>query len=288
LGGVGSRAPILFAEQQSAGEVTCGSWKSLVGNLAKPGFPAMKNELRDRYSPANGDANAKARRLIGKTSHDMPNEATVMADLEINGFAIIPNIFSREALSELQKEHEKYWETFRKSSVTNRNGVGAFRGNTVLFLERGRYDLELDFGIFRSKRLLQNSRIIKITNKLLKSNYISYAGSLPSIPNSQDGSWHRDAYSLFDDEVLETTLPIFYVTVLIPLVDIDASNGATEFIVGSHKGGKSGKRIVVQATAGTAIVCNGMVYHRGRANKSHKERHMLYIVYCKKWYNDYI
>jgi hypothetical protein len=277
----------LFSGQQSAEEVSCGNWKSLVNNFAKPGFPAMKTELRDRCSPPNGHTNAKASRSIGKTSRHIPNEATVLADLEIDGFAIIPNIFSGEALSELQKQHKKYWEAFKKSSVANRNGVGSFRGSTVLFLEKGRYDLELDFGIFRSRRLLQNNRIINITKKMLKSNYISYAGSLPSLPNSKDGSWHRDVYSLFGDEALETTLPVFYVTVLIPLVDIDANNGATEFIVGSHKGSKSGKRIVVQTKAGSAIICNGMVYHRGRANKSHKERHMLYIVYCKKWYNDY-
>jgi hypothetical protein len=277
-----------FRKQHSAGEMACGNWKSLVGNLAKLGFPTMKTELRDRRSPVNGDANGKTSRLIGQTPRRTPNEARVMADLEIDGFAIIPNVFSREALSELQKENEKYWKAFKKSSVTNKDGVGSFRGRTVLFLESGRYDLELDFGIFQSRRFLRNPRIIRIANKLLKSDYISYAGSLPSIPNSKHGSWHRDVYSLFDDEVLETTLPIFYVTVLIPLVDLDATNGATEFIAGSHKGGKSGKRIVVEAKAGTAIVFNGMVYHRGLANKSHKERHMLYIVYCKEWYNDYV
>jgi ectoine hydroxylase-related dioxygenase (phytanoyl-CoA dioxygenase family) len=248
----------------------------------------MKTEPRNRRPPANGGATAKGSRIIGDRSCRMPNDARLMADLETDGFAIVPNIFSREALSELQKEHEKYWKAFKKSSVVSKNGVGSFRGSTVIFLEKGRYDLELDFGIFRSRRLLHNRRIINITNKLLKSDYISYAGSLPSIPNSKDGSWHRDVYSLFDDEELETTLPVFYITVLIPLVDIDASNGATEFIVGSHRGGKSGKRIVVQVGSGSAIVCNGMVYHRGRANKSDKERHMLYIVYCKKWYNDYI
>jgi hypothetical protein len=51
----------------------------------------------------------------------------------------------------------------------------------------------------------------------------------------RDGTWHRDAYSLFDDESLDLKLPTFYLTVLIPLVDVLPGDSTTEFIVGSHK-----------------------------------------------------
>jgi hypothetical protein len=51
----------------------------------------------------------------------------------------------------------------------------------------------------------------------------------------RNGTWHRDAYSLFDDETLDLKLPTFYLTVLIPLVDVLPGDSTTEFIVGSHK-----------------------------------------------------
>jgi hypothetical protein len=211
-----------------------------------------------------------------------------MKEFKKNGFAIIPNVFSHETILELKNKHQKYWMAFKKSHVVNNNGVGFFKGHTVLFLEDGRYDLDLNFGIFRSSKLMDNMILKSIIDKTIISNYICYAGSIPSMPNSQNGSWHRDVYPLFDDEKLEISLPIFYITVLIPLVDINKLNGATEFIAGSHKKtGKSGKRIIAEAKVGSAIVCNGMVYHRGRANKSDMERHMLYVVYCKRWYKDY-
>jgi hypothetical protein len=244
--------------------------------------------LSDCPAQSKGEANIKENGLIGRTSGQQLTTIRAMMELDKNGFTIIPNVFSKKSIFDLNKEHETYWRAFKRTFVANRNGVGYFRGRMVLFLEKGRYDLDLDFGIFRSKRFLENTTIKHIVNNTIKTNYISYAGSLPSVPNSKDGSWHRDVYSLFEDEKLETSLPVFYLTVLIPLVDIDANNGATEFIVGSHKGGKSGKRVIVEAKSGSAIICNGMVYHRGRANKSNTERHMLYIVYCKKWYNDYV
>jgi hypothetical protein len=212
----------------------------------------------------------------------------MMNELEKNGFAVIPYVYSEQTILELNHEHQKYWTAFRDAGVVNNNGVGSFRRHTVLFLEKGRYDLDLDFGIFRSSKLLDNAIIRSIVDKTIKSNYICYAGSLPSVPNSENGSWHRDVYSLFDDEKLELSLPIFYITVLIPLGDINRINGATEFIVGSHRRrGKSGERIIAEAKVGSAIVCNGMVYHRGRANRSDTERHVLYVVYCKRWYRDY-
>lgn len=259
--------------------------------LEGPSSTVAGSELRsssrkDRHARPNGEADVKENALVGRNSDQRDIRGII--ELAKNGFAVIPDVFSEKTILALKKEHERYWNAFKKASVANRNGVGSFRGHTVLFLEKGRYDLDLDFGIFQSKQLLENNDIKAIVRKTIKSNYISYAGSLPSVQNSLNGSWHRDVYSLFDDEKLEVRLPVCYLTVLIPLVDMDRNNGATEFIVGSHKNGKSGKRVIAEAKAGSAIVCDGMVYHRGRANRSDTERHMLYIVYCKRWYNDYI
>ena len=49
------------------------------------------------------------------------------------------------------------------------------------------------------------------------------------------GIWHRDAYSMWDQEALEVQLPWFYMTCILPLHDLELGEGGTEFVLGSHR-----------------------------------------------------
>ena len=66
-------------------------------------------------------------------------------------------------------------------------------------------------------------------------NLRSHVGALTTTGRCADGGWHRDPGSLFDDEALDLAMPDFYVTMLVPLGPTGASNGATEFILGSQR-----------------------------------------------------
>jgi ectoine hydroxylase-related dioxygenase (phytanoyl-CoA dioxygenase family) len=83
----------------------------------------------------------------------------------------------------------------------------------------------------------------------------------------------------------------FYFTCLIPItVPLTLDNGATEFMVGSHRRGASKFDHLELARAevpiGSALLFNGKANHRGGANNSSHERPVLYKVYHKRWYND--
>jgi len=134
-----------------------------------------------------------------------------------------------------------------------------------------------------------------LMDRMLGSDFGSYAGALPSAGKSKDGPWHRDVYLLFDDETVDINLPHpHYFTVLIPLVSVGAENGATEFLLGSHKQTcrdalQQSKSNSFQACAepGSVIVFDGRVCHRGRRNATDENRTVLYMVWTKLWYNDY-
>ena len=85
-------------------------------------------------------------------------------------------------------------------------------------MSNSRYDFT--YGLEDVK--IQSSDVNYIIKKMLKNEYNSYLGGLPMVDNpnqshksnlplqNRNGKWHRDAYSLFDNETLDLTLPPFY------------------------------------------------------------------------------
>jgi hypothetical protein len=216
--------------------------------------------------------------------------------LQRDGIVIIPDVYSLEMISDLRNEYKKLWNTLSQNLPKlkkDSKGTYWFEDTEILDLAKGRFDFYwgMDKGIFACEKFLEPNPIKQLMKMELKSDYSHYAGALPSIGKSQNGKWHRDVYSLFNDEKLEISLPPFYFTILVPLVEITTENGPTEFIIGSHKLPKSKfkecgiKRGILKP--GSVIVCNGMTYHRGTKNTTDTDRSMLYIIYHKNWYNDY-
>jgi ectoine hydroxylase-related dioxygenase (phytanoyl-CoA dioxygenase family) len=164
-------------------------------------------------------------------------------------------------------------------------------------------------------------------NELLGPEWDYYYGGLPVLPKAsnileeQHGFWHRDAYSLFNDELLDISLPPFYYTVLIPLQTLDENTGGcTEFILGSHKQTYTiipstkpkyskenpitdehelityleefkkqypEKSFSPNLNPGDVIIFSGYTIHRGLMSKiTNTRRDMVYIVCKRKWYDD--
>ena len=73
----------------------------------------------------------------------------------------------------------------------------------------------------------------------MNGEYTSYGGVVYSSAGSGDQYWHRDTNNLANRSTEGgqlITLDDFYFTVLIPVaVPVTTENGATEFMVGSHK-----------------------------------------------------
>eukprot|EP01043_Picozoa_sp_COSAG02_P018008 COSAG02_NODE_829_length_16689_cov_16.659433_5_plen_1004_part_00 len=127
------------------------------------------------------------------------------------------------------------------------------------------------------------------------------AGTTPDPPHHQ--VWHRDGPSLFGPWSEAHFHPSHCVNVFIPLVDITKENGPTDFFPGTHHDPAFEALLpeVLQAerakeehpncvapllTAGSALVFDIRVLHRGRANFSPTNRPMLYYTFATPWYTD--
>lgn len=90
------------------------------------------------------------------------------------------------------------------------------------------------------------------------------------MPGSKDQTWHSDNR--------ERGLSI-----IIPLVDFTAENGATQLLLGSHKRKwplviQEGAQ-VVQAPAGAVAAYDSRTYHRGLGNQTEEGRPALIFCY---------
>lgn len=138
--------------------------------------------------------------------------------------------------------------------------------------------------------------IIKYLSPRIDFRY--YWGAIPSLSGSGPTDMHRDVYPIFNDlagdydiDHLDITLPPYYFTVLIPLVQITPENGPTQFIKGTHK-----KPVVREVekepiyapllSPGDVVIFDGRLLHRGSANQSKEERMVAYLTFVANWYHD--
>jgi len=56
-----------------------------------------------------------------------------------------------------------------------------------------------------------------------------------SLPKTPRQHWHRDAAALYDFDFMPAHLPSHGVVVFVPLTDVRAVNGPTEFLTKSHR-----------------------------------------------------
>ena len=116
--------------------------------------------------------------------------------------------------------------------------------------------------------------------------------------NEKKKSYFRDTYNLngpsnpdgsYDDGLVMKLKP-FYYTCLIPLDDISEENGRTEFIHGSHcltyQEAKDNERVKHDVEAGSVLVFDGRIFHRGCAHPSSTPRQIIYLVFHRDWYVD--
>ena len=84
-------------------------------------------------------------------------------------------------------------------------------------------------------------------------------------------------------------LPPYAINVFMPLVDVDGTNGPTEFIPRSHRHGYPKgpvKPARVDLKAGDALLFDFRVVHRGAGNTGDLPRPVLYTVLCRPWFRD--
>lgn len=253
---------------------------------------------------------------------------TLIDTLTVNGVVKIENVYSTMDITNLKKLYHESWNSVKKNwpdtwyyrkylpmniKYDNFMGTDLYNGRKIAYLDdtmiidmgNNRFDFTYKMDSLNQSPLPDIIR--NLLDSLLGPDYHYYWGGLPvesgiGSDNGQNGKWHRDAYSLFNNETLDLELPPFYYTILIPLDDY---LGGTEFISGSHKINLSqnnitdGDKLLEWADqmsitrkinpilhSGDVIIFNGYTIHRGLHVPGNKLRDMMYIVAKKTWYND--
>ena len=135
-------------------------------------------------------------------------------------------------------------------------------------------------------------RALGVDCRLLKSGVVS------ALPGAEKQAIHADGKHLFADEA-DTHLPAHCVTVFVPLVDLRAALGPTEYFPATHKrdgdaayyaaanAGRVTGVSFADAKAGDAILFDYRVLHRGLANTTEDiARPLLYFTYGRAWFTD--
>ena len=90
--------------------------------------------------------------------------------------------------------------------------------------------------------------------------------------------WHSDGDHLSED----VQLPPYCLNVFVPLIDVPAAVGPTEFVPTSHMHwGTAETPVVLTANAGQCIIFDHRLKHRGLANKSALNRPLVSGMHCR-------
>ena len=155
-----------------------------------------------------------------------------------------------------------------------------------LLRERGRLRFDMEIPALEEKQynFLSSPKApwIEVVRTILgKDNFeLVHKGAFLSLPGAEAQVYHQDGPHLTD----RYQKPCHAVNVFIPLVDLTMRNGPTEFCLGTHILGKEDYDKdfidVPLASAGSPIIFDYRVGHRGLANTSGSPRPYIYLTYA--------
>ena len=149
---------------------------------------------------------------------------------------------------------------------------------------RGRYDMELpafESPAFSFLTSLDAAAWMPLVRQILGDDVtLIHKGVFLSMPGAEHQVYHQDGPHLNS----KVQRPCHAVNVFIPLVDLNARNGPTEFSLGSHILGfedyNKANVYMPQVPAGTPVMFDYRLGHRGLANSGNECRPIVYCTYA--------
>ena len=148
---------------------------------------------------------------------------------------------------------------------------------------RGRYDMVLD--VFDEPEYsfltdLKKAAWMPVVKKILGDDAtLVHKGAFLSIPGAETQVYHQDGVHLNK----KYQKPCHAINVFIPLIDLHEKNGPTEFCIGTHYLGYEdyNKHLIdiPLAKAGSPVIFDYRLGHRGLGNNSKEPRPIVYLTY---------
>lgn len=206
-------------------------------------------------------------------------EADMARAIRSDGFFILEEALDAALLMDLQRAFGEVLDRYVTENASNR-GINRF--NTHLYLD----------GVFASEELVANPLIMGFVHKLLGIDAAcTWAAADTPLPGSDYQIAHSDGRPLFRDH--DFSLPTYALAINFPLVDFTAENGPLEIWgngthllsdVPPHVGAGDRAPQQVLMPAGSLMVRDTRMWHRGSPNRSDHARPNLAFVYNRSWY----
>jgi ectoine hydroxylase-related dioxygenase (phytanoyl-CoA dioxygenase family) len=194
--------------------------------------------------------------------------------LQREGYVILEGVIDRAAIDELTAALAPF-EVLRPMG---RNAFEGLRSQRVYSLA-GKGEPFL--------RLAEHPAMITLLDRVLLPNYLlSTAQSIRLHPGEAAQAWHNDDGFYLSPRPHERPLAI---SLIWALEDFTADNGATEVIPGSHRWGMEHPEthpfasVAAVMPAGSVLLFDAALFHRGGHNRSPGTRLAITIQYCQPY-----
>ncbi|MFT5487565.1 MAG: ectoine hydroxylase-related dioxygenase (phytanoyl-CoA dioxygenase family) [Paracoccaceae bacterium] len=141
---------------------------------------------------------------------------------------------------------------------------------------------------FAAPDTFANPVALSLVGALLGDDFIlgSYV-AVTSMPGAKAQRLHADQEGLFGDVALDSGVPSYSITLVIPLVGLNPTTGSTCFFPGTHHDPDADPDgIAPDLQPGDAILFDSRISHGGMANLSDAPRPIIYCTYHRAWYRD--
>lgn len=208
---------------------------------------------------------------------------------QTHGALWLENAFEKSTIQKLLAVYQKKYLSLSKKELRQRDAAVGDQ----------RFMITVDVkGAFNRPEVYANEALGPILQNLLSDALrIASFGSVVALPDADDQAIHLDHPPLFG--VADDGMPVYALTMVIPLIDLSQQTGTTAIWEGSHRGADRFdllRRLMgspdfsdasfPMAMQGDAYLMDYRVIHGGMANRSEVARPILYIVYSRPWFRD--
>ena len=201
------------------------------------------------------------------------------------GVLVIENAFAPEFIASLRKE---FMADYAKHLLDRETDETLKVGDKRILVP-----IEI-VGLFNTPQLYANPFVFPLVQDILGEECgLGSFGSVTALPGAEDQHVHRDHPFLFQEEAIDTAMPAYAVNVVVPLVDVDECHGTTRVWPGSHRVWPEDEARQLPsadpfAPVGSCILMDYRLLHGGTANRSEQPRPILYAIYHRPWFKDYV
>ena len=202
------------------------------------------------------------------------------------GCLVVDRLFDPHLIAEAHAEYRRQYPVLDLANLPLHMNVGERRVSLPLQIKGALLDPN-----FYAHPLLK-----AILSSIMPTPFvIDNVSCVNALPGAGEQKLHRDVPLMFAEKgAFAAGLPAYAVTVAIPLVDLDEETGTTKLFPGSMGAladmagevPELGEELCPFVKRGGCFLVDYRLWHRGMANRSDRDRPIVYIVYAREWFTD--